>query len=241
MNLYKHPQGEIKFYKMSEIENKIENENKDKGETKMCSLCHKSIDSDLQMKLPCNKHFIHKEDCAFQWLLKKKSCSPCARAEKERKERLKKERNCVTKKWCRNPINAYCSDTRTRTNDIHGKRLKRHIPSKISPELLKFFEKDYNKELANYNKNPASTHWLLQWFIPAGPEKDFDKQMSRHDVGQKIEKYVLDHHLYSKGRILVDKDPRLRKLLGYPKKKDKKKYLTNFNMIYYIEKHFIED
>nr|QBK85404.1 MAG: ring finger domain protein [Iridovirus LCIVAC01] len=199
---------------MSEIKNKMEDENKDEGEIKMCSLCRKSIDPDSQIKLPCNKHFIHKEDCAIQWLLKKKSCSPCAHAKRKRKKRFMKEKIRVSEKW-------YYDE-----NDL----------VRISPELAEFFENYYNEEMASYNKqmDNSSPFWELLFWEPEKPAE----RMSRKDVYNKIIYYCLDHNLYDHQYgytgIFVNKDPRLSKLF-------KMKYIMVRNLNIYIEKHVIEN
>jgi hypothetical protein len=201
----------------NEYEPGSENKNKSEGETKMCSLCHKSIDPDLQIKLPCKKHFIHKGDCAFQWLLKKKSCSPCLSAKEERKEHYKQKKLFALRNY-----------------NGHS-----HYIQKISPELFKFFKSDYDTEMTHYNQIKIPSFW---GFLTAHKPEEPDERMCRKAVYDKIIDYCLDHKLVyeHRNRIFINKSPRLRKLLGYPMKEDKN-HLTRLSLVYYIEEHFIED
>nr|QBK85403.1 MAG: ring finger domain protein [Iridovirus LCIVAC01] len=253
MNLYKHPPGgEIKLYKMSESENKMEDEyepgsefenknetepsappnspedegkpkdktkTKDKRETKICSLCHESIDPDLKMKWLC-KHFVHK-DCALKYLIKKQSCSSCLNAKKKRKESLekekedrKREKECASRNWDRHPYDSL----------------------KISSELFKFFKRDYDAKMDDYNK----IYSFLQYFT-SEPDKP-NERMSRNTVRNKIIDYCKKHKFMGARnyRIFVNESPRLRKLLGYPMKEDKN-HLTSYSLKYYIEKHLIKE
>jgi hypothetical protein len=243
LNLYKIiSQDEIKLYKMSEPENKIEDEYEPGSEIQpeVCCICYESIDSAPTMQLLC-KHILHTE-CGLGWMINKRTCPVCRQKTLGKKERLEKERIYIQRKWRRSILNLQFRDIPPVIYS-DGKKLKRHIPSKISPELAKFLESDYNDKMASYNKEMANTHWLWQFFISKPEKYDFNARISRHDIDHKISQYILKHHLYSKDRsqILVNKNPRLRKLLKYPKKKYREEYLTSVNIIFYIEKHFIED
>jgi hypothetical protein len=191
-----------------------EDEVMDQGEIKMCSLCHKSIDPDLKIKWSC-KHFVHK-DCALAYLIKKQSCSPCLSSKKKRKEHYEQKKLFALRNY-------------------NGHR---NFPQKISPELFKFFKRDYDAEMTHYNETKIPSFW---GFLTADdrPEEP-DERMSRKAVYDKIIDYCLNHKLIRINRILVNKNPRLRKLLGYPMKGDKN-HLTRLSLVYYIEEHFIED
>jgi hypothetical protein len=196
-----------------------EDEVMDQGEIKICSLCNKSIDPESKMKWLC-KHFVHK-DCALEYLIKKQSCSSCLNTKKKRKERLekekedrKKEKECIVRVWLKYP------------ND----------PLKISPELFKFFKREYDAKMDDYNERDS----FSQYFIskPAKP----DERMSRMGIYYKLIDYCKKRGLVYAGRnrIFINKSPRLRKLLGYPMKGDKN-HLTCYNIRFYIEKHLIKN
>ena len=202
----------------SEIENKNETEPSappnspedevmDQGEIKMCSLCDKSIDPDLKMKWLC-KHFVHK-DCALEYLIKKQSCSSCLNAKKKRKERLEKQKE----------------DRKQEKEDaIKNWTKHQYVLLKISPELFKFFKREYDTKMDDYNERDS----FSQYFI-SKPEKP-DERMSRMGIYYKIIDYCKKRELVytGRGRIFINKSPRLRKLLGYPMKGDKN-HLTSYN------------